>query len=120
MKDFRTLQVWEKSHKLTLRIYLITKDFPKEELYGLIAQIRRSAASIPVNIAEGCGRGSNADFSRFLQMSMGSASETEYWMILSNELGYINEDIYKSLISEIQEIKRMLVSLINKAKSAPN
>jgi four helix bundle protein len=74
MKDFRDLKVWQKSHELTLLIYRSTKNFPKEELYGLTSQIRRSSSSIPTNIAEGCGRQTNAEFSRFLQIAFGSAA----------------------------------------------
>ncbi|HRJ76165.1 MAG TPA: four helix bundle protein, partial [Anaerolineales bacterium] len=82
MKDFRQLKVWEKSHQLALAVYKVTKSFPKEELYGLTTQIRRASMSIPTNIAEGCGRNTDADFARFLQIAMGSASETEYQLIL--------------------------------------
>ena len=84
MKDFRQLKVWDKSHELALSIYRATKDFPKEELYGLTSQIRRASMSIPTNIAEGCGRNTDADFARFLQMAMGSASETEYHLLLAH------------------------------------
>ena len=82
MKDFRTLKVWEKSHQFTLKIYSLSRNFPKDELFGLVSQIRRASSSIAINIAEGCGRGSDADFARFLQISMGSASETEYLIML--------------------------------------
>jgi four helix bundle protein len=85
MKDFRQLKVWEKAHQLALEVYNATKGFPKEELYGLTSQIRRSSMSIPTNIAEGCGRNTDADFARFLQMAMGSASETEYQLILARD-----------------------------------
>jgi len=83
MKDFRQLKVWEKSHLLALAFYKATKDFSKEELYGLTSQMCRASMSIPTNIAEGCGRNTDADFARFLQMAMGSASETEYELILA-------------------------------------
>lgn len=116
MKDFRNLNVWEKAHKLTVELYTLTKGFPKEEIYGLTSQLRRASSSIPINIAEGCGRGSNADFARFLQISMGSASETEYLLILCKELGYLNNEL-DSLVQDIQEIKKMLSSLINKTKN---
>lgn len=78
MRDFRELKVWEKSHQLTLAIYKITAIFPREELYGLTIQIRRASASIPANIAEGCGRNGVAELARFLHIAMGSASELEY------------------------------------------
>jgi four helix bundle protein len=87
MKDFRTLLVWEKSHLLVLDIYQHLSSFPKEERFGLADQIRRAAVSIPANIAEGCGRGSDADFARFIQIAMGSASELEYEILLSKRSG---------------------------------
>lgn len=112
MKDFRSLNVWEKGHKITVSIYKLTQSFPKEEMYGLTSQIRRASTSIPTNIAEGCGRGSDADFARFLQMSFGSANETEYLLLLCFELGYISEESYLELNISIQEIKKMLSKLI--------
>ncbi len=118
MKDFRNLLVWEKAHKLAIEIYSITKSFPKEEIYGLTSQLRRASTSIPVNIAEGCGRGSNADFARFLQISMGSASETEYLILLCQELGYISDS--DNLNQQIKELKKMISSLINKTKTEVN
>ncbi|MDQ3005300.1 MAG: four helix bundle protein [Chloroflexota bacterium] len=112
MKDFRQLKVWEKSHLLALAIYKATKEFPKEELYGLTSQIRRSSMSIPTNIAEGCGRNTDADFARFLQMAMGSASETEYQLLLSLDLGFLNKEQYDKLNPDVTEVKRMLASLL--------
>ncbi len=95
---------------------MVTKGFPKDEIYGLSSQIRRASASIGLNIAEGCGRGSDADFGRFLQMSLGSASEVEYLLILCKELNYIDED-YSSMMEEIIQIKKMLSTLLLKTKS---
>ena len=112
MKDFRQLKVWEKAHLLALAIYKETKKFPKEELYGLTSQIRRASISIPTNIAEGCGRNTDAEFARFLQIAMGSASETEYQLLLSQDLGFLNKDQYDNLNLDVTEIKRMLVSLL--------
>lgn len=111
MKDFRQLKVWEKSHQLALAVYKATKEFPKEELYGLTSQIRRASMSIPTNIAEGCGRNTDADFARFLQMAMGSASETEYQLILAHDLGFLPNDSHEQLHSEVEEVKRTLASL---------
>ena len=112
MKDFRQLKVWEKSHLLALAIYKITEEFPKEELYGLTSQIHRASMSIPTNIAEGCGRNTDADFARFLQMSMGSASETEYQLILARDLEFLAKDSYEKLHTDVEEVKRMLASLL--------
>ena len=117
MKDFRKLNVWQKSHELTVEIYNVTKMFPASELYGLTSQIRRACSSIPVNIAEGCGRGGDAEFNRFTQIAMGSASELEYHLLLAKDLKYLNEDDYTKLNNEIEEIKRMLTSLIKKLRA---
>ncbi len=112
MKDFRQLKVWEKSHRLALAIYKATKAFPKEELYGLTSQIRRASMSIPTNIAEGCGRNTDAEFARFLQISMGSASETEYQLILAHDLEFLSQDDHEKLHNDVEEVKRMLASLL--------
>jgi four helix bundle protein len=85
MRDFHALKVWQKAHWLTLRVYNATKRFPKDELYGLTSQVRRSATSIPTNVAEGCGRSGEAELARFLNIAMGSASELEYqlyWLVI--------------------------------------
>lgn len=116
MKDFRQLQVWEKSHSFTKEVYTCTASFPKEEGYGLTSQLRRAAVSVPTNIAEGCGRGSDADFKRFVQMAFGSASEAEYLIFLSFELGYIGVNEFTLLNEQVITIKKMLASLINKLK----
>lgn len=112
MKDFRQLKVWEKAHQLALAVYKVTKGFPKEELYGLTSQIRRASMSIPTNIAEGCGRNTDADFARFLQIAMGSASETEYQLLLSHDLGFLPKEQYEKLNTDVTEVKRMLTSFI--------
>jgi four helix bundle protein len=117
MKDFKKQKVWQKSHQLTLDIYQATSNFPREELYGLTNQIRRACASIPANIAEGCGRSSEADFSRFLQIAMGSATELEYHLLLSHDLGILNDIDYENLSRETIEVKQMLTSFIKKLKA---
>jgi four helix bundle protein len=117
MKDFRNLQVWNKAHGLTLKCYETTGDFPKSETYGLSRQIKRSAASIAANIAEGCGKRSNGEFQRFLGIAAGSASELEYHFLLARDLGFLKEDQYNCLDFAVVEIKRMLASLILKVES---
>jgi four helix bundle protein len=112
MKDFRQLKVWEKSHALALAVYKATKEFPKEELYGLTSQIRRASMSIPTNIAEGCGQNTDRKFAQFLQIAMGSASETEYQLILARDLEFLPTDLYEKLHIEVEEVKRMLASLL--------
>ncbi len=118
MQDFRKLLVWQKSHHLTLATYRATTCFPKDELYGMTSQIRRASASIPANIAEGCGRGGNSEFARFLQIAMGSASELEYHFILAFDLGYLPRPDFEMLSDGVSEVKQMLASLITKARSS--
>jgi four helix bundle protein len=117
MKDFRSLKVWEKAHLLTLKSYKVTEKFPREELYGLTSQIRRACVSIPTNIAEGCVRSSDADFSRFLYIALGSTSELEYLMLLSMDLKIIKNELHVELNNEVNEIKKMLISMIQKLKA---
>jgi four helix bundle protein len=117
MKNFRDLKVWEKGHRMTLAVYKATATFPHDELYGLTSQIRRSCASVPANIAEGCGRGSDADLARFPQIAAGSASELEYHILLANELGLLESRQYERLAEEVTEVKRMLTSFIQKLKA---
>jgi four helix bundle protein len=112
MQDFRNLKVWSKAHALTLHIYAATRSFPREESYGLTAQLRRAAASIAANIAEGCGRAGDAELKRFLQISMGSASELEYHLLLARDLGYLPDHDYSELHQAGEEMKRMLASLV--------
>jgi four helix bundle protein len=114
MRNFQDLTIWVKSHQLTLSIYSITKSFPKEELYGLISQMRNSASSIPTNIAEGCGRNTNPDFKRFLTIATGSSSELEYQCILSRDLKFITDETFNKLQSEIIEIRKMIYSFSSK------
>ena len=115
MKDFRKLNAWEKGHLLTLEVYKETRSFPKKELYGL-SQMRRASVSISSNIAEGCGRGSDAELSRFCQISMGSANELEYQILLSRDLGYLENLLFEKLTIMVTEVKRMLTSFIQKLK----
>lgn len=117
MRNFRKLLVWDKSHQLTLSLYKLTSNFPKEELYGLVSQMRRAASSVPSNIAEGCGRNSQAEFARFLIIALGSASELEYQILLSGDLGFIDTIKSKELKSDVTEIKRMLSSLLKKVQA---
>ncbi|MDY6901172.1 MAG: four helix bundle protein [Cyanobacteriota bacterium] len=114
MKDFQRLKVWSKAHQLTLILYKETKSFPKEELFGLTSQIRRSASSIPANLAEGCGRDSEKELARFIQIAQGSAYELEYHLLLAYELEYLAKTRYIDLRSQVLEVQRMLYSFRNK------
>ncbi|HWR73429.1 MAG TPA: four helix bundle protein [Nitrospirota bacterium] len=117
MKDFRKLKVWQKAHRLTLKVYEASRGFPREERYGLTGQMRKSSSSVPMNIAEGCGRGSDLEFGRFLQIAMGSASELEYQLILARDLTYLKPEEYEDLAGDTAEVKRMLAPLIGKLKA---
>ncbi len=117
MKGFRQLKVWEKSHRLVLGIYEASRSFPASEIYGLTSQARRAAYSVPANIAEGCGRGSDAELSRFLQIAMGSASELEYFLLLARDLGILDLEAHGGLEHELIEVKKMLAALLRKLKA---
>ncbi|MCF7688658.1 MAG: four helix bundle protein [Cephaloticoccus sp.] len=117
VKNYRDLAIWERSHALTLKVYAVTNAFPKDELFGLTSQIRRAVVSIPANIAEGCGRDSDAELKRFLDIAHGSASEVEYFLILTKELGYMPMIEAEALSTEIGQIKRMLGAFSRKLKA---
>jgi len=109
MANYRQLIVWQKSHELAMKVYILTKAFPKEETYGITAQLRRAALSVPTNIVEGYGRRTKGELSRFLDIARGSLAETEYLLDFSNELGYINTDI-SEIHSVIEEVSKLLWS----------
>ncbi len=114
MHNFKELKVWIKSKELVINIYKNTANFPKEELLGLTSQIRRSAVSIPSNIAEGCGRNSDKDLIRFLDISNGSAFELETQLTIANELNYLNENNFNYLNDKVTEIQKMIYGLKTK------
>lgn len=113
LRNYKELKVWQKSYRLCLEIYKITKRFPKEERYGLTSQIRRSAVSVPSNIAEGYGRKTTPEYIRFLYIAYGSNCEMETQILLSGDLGYIETDKLEILQVGIGEVERMLKALIN-------
>ncbi len=117
MKDFRKLEIWKRSHSLALAIYESTKRFPKDELFGITSQIRRAAVSVPVNIAEGCGRDSDAELKRFLDIAHGSASEVDALLLLSRDLRLIMPESCAQLLAELDEIKRMIGALSRRLKA---
>ncbi len=118
MRCFRELKVWDKAHKLTLALYETTQMFPKQEMFGLTSQIRRAAASIGANLAEGAGKTSPADFARFVEIAFGSAGELEYHLLLAHDLGYIPEATQQGLAAELVEVKRMLTGLMQQLRKA--
>ncbi len=112
MSDYKDLRVWNKAHEMTLDIYKLTNGFPSREMYGLVSQIRRASSSIPTNIAEGCGTLHKKEFVRYLGIARGSCNEVEYQLILSKDLGYINEEVYAKTTIQIKDIQRMINGLI--------
>ncbi len=116
MQNYKDLKVWEKAHLFTLTIYEYTKLFPKDEMYSLTNQIRRASSSVPANIAEGCGKNSKLELAHYLNIALGSANESEYFLILSKDLRYLKEENYIVLYNLINEIKSMLIALINKVR----
>ena len=117
MQDFKNLQVWQKSHALTLKVYRLTQGFPAEERFGLTSQLRRASVSVESNLAEGSSRGSDVDFRRFVQMALGSASEVECQLLLARDLGFLPAADHLVVEQEIQQIKRMLIRLLQKLTS---
>ena len=116
MGDYRKLQVWERSHRLTLEVYGATAAFPKEELFGLTSQLRRSAASIPANIVEGCGRNGDAELARFMTIATGSANELDYHLLLARDLGYLPTPRFDQLSVETQSVAKMIATFITRLR----
>jgi four helix bundle protein len=116
MRNYEDLQVWQKAHSLTLAIYKVTHGFPNEEKFGLTSQIRRSCASIGANLAEGCGRRSDGEMGRFVQIAMGSGAELSYHLLLARDLGLVSKASFEPLRSDLSEVMRMLSSLSQKLK----
>ena len=118
MKDYKELEVWQKAVNLVVDIYRLTKNFPIEEKYGLVSQIRRSATSFPANIAEGWGRGSTKEYINFLMIARGSLMELDTHLIVSQNLGFLNpkEDPFKKVQDQIMRVGMMLNRLIQSLK----
>jgi four helix bundle protein len=117
MRNYKELMVWEKAHKLTLAVYKETSAFPKEERFGLTSQVRRASSSIPANLAEGCGRRSDGEMGRFVQIAMGSGAELSYHLLLCRELGMLGAVEFSRLSSDLEEVMRMLSALSGRVKA---
>jgi len=118
MRDYKKYTVWEKAHQLTLDVYISTANFPSDERFGLTNQIKRASGSIPMNIAEGCGRNSDKEFCRFLYIAFGSANELEYQIFLSIELNFLDKVKGQILLQQVEEVKKMLNALITRLNNA--
>ena len=117
MRNYRDLVVWEKAHRLTLAVYRNTRGFPNDERFGLTSQMRRSSASIAANLAEGCGRRSDGEMGRFIQIAMGSGAELSYHLLLAKDLGSLEGKLYEGLDSDLGAVMRMMSSLSHKIRS---
>ena len=116
MGDFKKLKVWQKSHQLALAVYKSTAGFPAQERYGLTGQLRRGSASIPANIAEGCGRGTDNELGRYVRISLGSATELEYHLLLARDLGHLSASMYDLLSTATLEVQNMLAGLSRRVR----
>lgn len=114
INDFKELRIWQKGMEIAKQCYFLTKQFPKDELYGMVQQIRRSASSIPANIAEGYGRRSPGDYKRFLNIAQGSINELQTHLFLAEAVGLCEKTDIESLIKELQSETRMIITLIKK------
>jgi four helix bundle protein len=116
MRDYRNLLVWEKAHRLTLAIYKSTRCFPNDERFGLTSQMRRASASIAANLAEGCGRRSDGEMGRFIQIAMGSGAELSYHLLLARDLALLEQKAHGALDTDLSEVMRMMSSLAQKLR----
>jgi len=119
LKDFKELKVWRKAYDLSLAVYEVSRSFPREEMYGLTSQLRRAAVSIGANIAEGCGRRSDGELVRFLQIARGSASEVEHHLLLALDLKFLQAATHQNIEKRLQEVQRMLTSLVSSIQETP-
>ncbi len=117
MRDFKTLSVWQKAHRLTLNVYKVSTSFPKGEIYGLTSQMRRASVSVASNIAEGCGRGSDAEMAHFMSIATGSASELQCQILLAGDLGFLDGSTSVDLEAQVIELKKMISSFIKRLKT---
>lgn len=117
MQNYKRLKVWSRAHELTLAVYRATSGFPVQERYGLTSQIRRAAASIPANIAEGCGRRGSTELAHFLSIALGSANELEYHLLLARDLELLSAAKHRPLTAGVVQVQRMLAALIGRVAS---
>ncbi len=116
MINYRDIKVWQRAHALTLKVYKLTESFPASEVYSLASQMKRAAYSIPMNIAEGCGKSTDPDLARFMDIAAGSASELDYQFLLARDLSFIDNQAYDELSSELTEIRKMLTAFIQQIR----
>ncbi len=116
MRNYEDLEVWQRAHALAIRAYRITETFPRTEMFGLTAQIRRAASSIGANLAEGCGRCGDAELARYVQIAMGSASEVQNHLRLAKDLGYLSPPEHASILNDLTSVRQMLTAFLQKLR----
>jgi four helix bundle protein len=119
LRNYRDLQVWNKAHQLTVHLYRMSRSFPRDEIYGLTAQLRRATASIGANLAEGCGRQTDKEMARFVRIALGSASELDYHLLLTRDLGLLAAEDYQQAAKELTSIRKMLRSFLSVLEKTP-
>jgi four helix bundle protein len=112
MRNYQDLQVWTKAHALTLKLYQLSRAFPREEIYGVTSQMRRAATSIGANLAEGCGRRTSNELARFVRIAMGSASELDYHLLLCHDLGFLKAEDFRKTSKDLTEVRKMMTSFL--------
>ena len=117
MRNYRDLLVWSKAHDLTLELYRVSRGFPREEMFGVTSQLRRAAASIGANLAEGCGRRASGELARFVRIAMGSASELDYHLLLCHDLGLMKDDDFEPSATRLTEVRKMLTSFLSRVEA---
>lgn len=116
MRNYRDLQVWTKAHQLTLELYRLSGSFPREEIYGVTSQVRRAAASVGANLAEGCGRRTSSELARFVRIAMGSASELDYHLLLCRDLGFLGDADFQRTAKKLTEVRKMMTSFLTRVE----
>jgi four helix bundle protein len=119
IKNFTDLDAWQLAYNLVIKVYKISKDFPKEEIFGIVGQVRRAAVSVSANIAEGFGRYHYKDKVKFYYQARGSATEVQNLIMICNELNYINKEIFDELFKQLVEIQKLINGLIKSASNQP-
>jgi four helix bundle protein len=117
MRNYRNLEVWKLSHKLTLDLYAASRKFPKEEMFGLTSQLRRAAVSVGANLAEGCGRRTSPELARFIRIAMGSASELDYHLLLCRDFEFVSAEFYEGSSKELIRVRKMLSALLSSVEA---
>ena len=116
MQNFKDLLLWQEAHQAVLKIYKLSEDFPKTEMFGITSQLRRAAVSMPCNIAEGCGRYTSKDFANFLQIALGSTNETDYLTLLAKDLNYLSESEYLTIQEQLNKVRAMNINQLDKVR----